>query len=110
MAQEKIIRLINRSICMKKILDSDLFISDKITRNMIFVEKEHIFRRPIPDEVLNAPNILIRLNINHQIPISYNTQYNVHFRPGVLGLKGDNNLLMQNLYPLLLRIEIYICY
>ena len=97
----------------KKILDSDLFISDKITRNMIFVEKEHIFRRPIPDEVLNAPNILIRLNINHQIPISYNTQYNVHFRPGVLGLKGDNNLLMQkfvsafvanrNLYMLLIK-------
>lgn len=97
----------------KKILNSDLFISDHITSDMIFVEKDHIARRPIPNDILNPPNILIRLNINHQIPIFYNTQDDIYFRPGVLGLKGDNNLLMQkftsafianrNLYMLLIK-------
>lgn len=80
----------------KDILDSNLFISDEITKAMISPEKKHVFRRPVPDDVFNAPNILIRLNVNHRIPISYNS-FNVHFRPGVLGLKGDNNLLMEKL-------------
>ena len=54
MDQEKITYLINRSICMeRKSLNSDLFISDHITSDMIFVEKDHIARRPIPNDILN---------------------------------------------------------
>lgn len=84
----------------KKILNSDFFISDIITQNMISIEENHVFRRPIPDDILNAPNILIRLNINHQVPIVYNSKYDIYFRPGVLGLKGEDNLLMQKFVSL----------
>lgn len=82
------------------ILDSDCFTSDSITKDMIFPEKKHVFRRPVPENVINTPNILIRLNINYQIPIFYNDQYRMHFRPGVLGLKGDNPLLMKKFVSL----------
>jgi hypothetical protein len=87
----------------KEILNSDLFVSDKITQEMICIENHHVFRRPIPDDVLNAPNILIRLNINHQVPITYNNTHNVYFRPGVLGLKGDDNKLMEKFASLFIK-------
>ena len=87
----------------KEILNSDFFISDRITRDMISVEEKHVFRRPISDDVVNAPNILIRLNINHQLPIIYNRNHNLYFRPGVLGLKGDDNQLMKKFVSLFIE-------
>ncbi|GHT35615.1 type I endonuclease-methyltransferase fusion protein [Bacteroidia bacterium] len=86
-----------------EILNSDFFISDKITKNMITTEESHVFRRPIPDNISNAPNIFIRLNINHQVPIVYNDKYNVYFRPGVLGLKGESNQLMKQFVSLFIE-------
>lgn len=87
----------------EEILNSDFFISDMITKNMITTEENHVFRRPVPDNILNAPNILIRLNINHQLPIVYNDKYNVHFRPGVLGMKGNDNQLMKQFVSLFIE-------
>lgn len=87
----------------KEILNSDFFISDNITQDMISIEENHIYRRPIPDNVLSAPNILIRLNINHQLPIVYNESHNLHFRPGVLGIKGDNSQLMKKFVSLFIE-------
>lgn len=87
----------------KKILNSDFFISDEVTQDMISIEENHVFRRPIPSDVLDAPNILIRLNINHNIPIVYNSKHNVHFRPGVLGLKGNDNQLMKKFVSLFIE-------
>lgn len=87
----------------KEILNSDFFISDRITQDMISIEENHVFRRPIPDDVFNVPNILIRLNINHQLPIAYNGSHNLHFRPGVLGLKGDNSQLMKKFVSLFIE-------
>lgn len=95
----------NKQIDMhgKEILNSDLFISDEITKSMITTEENHVLRRPIPDNISNIPNILIRLNINHKLPIVYNDKYNIYFRPGVLGLKGGSKQLMKQFVSLFIK-------
>lgn len=87
----------------KSILNSDLFIEDIITKDMIYSEKKHILRRAIPKTVATPPNILIRLNINYNLPIVYNEKYNVNFRPGVLGLKSSDNQEMADFVSLFIQ-------
>jgi len=53
-----------------EILNTDSFTSDEITKEMISFEKNHVLRRPIPDSIISSPNILIRLNVNHQLPVA----------------------------------------
>lgn len=52
------------------------------------VNSSEIYRHDKRD-VFTPPNVLIRLNINHLLPIVFNKE-KIYFRPGVLGIKGGN--------------------
>ncbi|WP_055437152.1 HsdM family class I SAM-dependent methyltransferase [Lacinutrix algicola] len=80
----------------KYILDSTEFVSDFINSDMIDLISEDTYKRENKKKVSNnPPNILIRLNIGHKLPIVYNTEI-FHFYPGVLGLKGNDEIMMKS--------------
>jgi hypothetical protein len=97
----------------KDIIVSNLFDSDVFTEKMTKVVSEDDWVR-IPTYVSEFPNILIRLNINLNIPIIYNQQ-DILFPKGILGLKCENENLMKDfvsifkqnrqLYSLLIKIS-----
>jgi hypothetical protein len=97
----------------KVIIDSNLFDSDIFTEKMTKTVSEDDWVR-IPEYVSESPNILIRLNVNLNIPIIYNQQ-NILFPKDILGLKCENENLMKDfvsifkqnrqLYSLLIKIS-----
>jgi len=82
-----------------EIINSDLFISDTLNNDTIYTESNDVYRRPNSKYVSTPPNILLRLNINFQLPICYNTR-ELEFAPGVLGIKGNNTELMHKFISL----------
>ncbi|MGQ7946762.1 HsdM family class I SAM-dependent methyltransferase [Flavobacterium sp. WC2509] len=76
-----------------ELLDSKNFVQDTI-EGATYIQEEHLVKRNINADILNPPNILIRLNANYSMPIVFNTK-KIGFFPGVLGLKGENDLVMK---------------
>lgn len=48
----------------------------------------------IPEYISTPPNVLLRLNLNLNLPIIYNEQ-NILFPKGILGLKDESEELMK---------------
>lgn len=96
----------------RKIINSTFFNSDIFANRMIQTISEDDWVR-IPEYVSTSPNILLRLNLNLNMPIIYNEQA-LLFPKGVLGLKDENEKLMRDfvsvfkqnryLYALLIKI------
>lgn len=77
----------------KKNLDSTAFSSDSIAEAITVIEKEDWVR--IPKNGFYPPNILIRLNVNVNLPIVLNTS-DIMIPNGVLNLKSENLDVMKN--------------
>lgn len=78
------------------VLNSLHFVNDFINSEMIDLIFEDTYKRVNQKKVSNnPPNILIRLNIRHKLPIVYSTEA-FHFFPGVLGLKGNDEKMMKS--------------
>lgn len=77
----------------KKNLDSTTFSSDSIAEAITVVDKEDWVR--IPKNGFYPPNILIRLNVNVNLPIVLNTS-DIMIPNGVLNLKSENLDVMKN--------------
>lgn len=72
-----------------ELLDSKSFITDSI-EGATYIQEEQLKKRGVNADVLNPPNILIRLNANYSMPIVLNSK-KIGFFPGVLGLKGKSD-------------------
>ncbi len=109
--REEARRVINLN--KQTVIDSNLFDNDIFTDRMTITVSGDDWVR-IPEYVSDPPNILIRLNVNLNIPIFLNRQ-NIFFPKGILGLKCDNEELMRNfvsvfkqnrqLYSLLIKLS-----
>lgn len=77
-----------------KVLDSELFISDKIDDNTIKTIHSDDWVR-VPKSGFTPPNILIRLNINVNLPIVLNEQ-KLAIPNGVLTIKGKSKTKLEN--------------
>lgn len=90
------------------ILNSNKFISDNIELDMLDFNTNDLYKRETAKEVFIAPNVYIRLNIAHSLPISFN-EIDFFFSPGVLGIKGnDSKKLLQFVNIFKKNKELYI--
>lgn len=84
------------------IVVSDAFCKDELTDDVIIRnDTDDVVRICSTPTLYDVPNILLRLNVNCNIPISLNFR-KVFFPKGILGIRGDSKDLM-NQFVLLFR-------
>ena len=77
----------------RRVMDSKLFNCDIYTDGMTKIISKKDWVR-IPEYISTPPNVLLRLNLNLNLPIIYNEQ-NILFPKGILGLKDESEELMK---------------
>lgn len=86
------INLKGKKVIVSSLFNKDLFDEERMTE---IIEKDDWVRILKDESFYNAPNILIRLNINVGIPIFYNARHNFLIPKGILIVKGENQELLQ---------------
>lgn len=96
LSANNIINLKGKKVLVSSRFDNDIFDEEKMTET---VEKDDWVRIPKDEFFYDAPNILIRLNINVNLPIIYNT-HNIFVPNGILIVKDGNNNMLQHFVPI----------
>ncbi|MDD4116065.1 MAG: N-6 DNA methylase [Massilibacteroides sp.] len=78
----------------QNVVDAEIFDSDILPKKAIKAISNDDWVR-VPKQGFNPPNILIRLNINVNLPIVYNTRQ-LAIPNGILFIKGNNTSKMQH--------------
>ncbi|NOQ26802.1 MAG: N-6 DNA methylase [Bacteroidales bacterium] len=89
-AKKNKINLLGRKIILSENIQDDS-ITDKIYK---ICNKDDVVRVNSKRELYDSPNILIRLNLNYNIPILLNNE-NAFFPKGMLGIKGGEQVEME---------------
>ncbi len=79
----------------KELIDTKSFITDSLVDSTYKQEGTLIKRDEKETNVIPPPNVLLRLNLNHNIPIVLNNK-RIGFLPGVIGLKNGTKSQMEN--------------
>jgi type I restriction-modification system DNA methylase subunit len=78
-----------------ELINTENFISDSI-QGVTYKQVGALIKRDeIKTNVVPPPNVLIRLNLNHNIPIVFNNK-RIGFLPGVIGLRSGSESQMRN--------------
>jgi hypothetical protein len=94
------VNLKGKRVIVSSLFNKDLFDEERMTK---IIEKDDWVRLLKDESFYDAPNILIRLNINLDIPIFYNAQYNFMIPKGILIIKGKNTNILQQFVSLFLQ-------
>ncbi len=77
-----------------ELIDTDNFVTDSIKGATYKQVGKLIKRNEIKTNTVQPPNVLMRLNLNHNIPTVFNNK-KIGFLPGVIAMKGGDELTMK---------------